>query len=58
MIRENQRFLNILQVIFDVIVISFSLYLAWYIRVKTDLIGPGSDVWGYPNMPYPYYSSS
>jgi len=46
MIRENQRFLNILQVIFDVIVISFSLYLAWYIRVKTDLLGPGFDVWG------------
>ncbi len=25
-----------------------ALYLAWYIRVKTDLLGPGFDVWGIP----------
>jgi Undecaprenyl-phosphate glucose phosphotransferase len=46
MIRENQRFLNVLQVFFDIMVLTFSLYLAWYIRVKTDLVGPGFDIWG------------
>ena len=48
MIRENQRFLNFLQVFFDIIVLTLSLYLAWYIRVKTDLVGLGFDVWGMP----------
>ena len=46
MIRENQRLLNMLQIIFDVIVISLSLFLAWYIRVKTDILGQGFDTWG------------
>ena len=46
MIRENQRFLNVLQIFFDMTVLTFSLYLAWYIRVKTDLVGPGFDIWG------------
>ena len=46
MIRENQKFLNILQVILDVIILSFSLYLAWFIRVKTHLLGVGNDTWG------------
>ena len=48
MIRENQRFLNVLQVILDIFVLTFSLYLAWYIRVKTNLVGPGFDIWGIP----------
>ncbi len=46
MIRENQRMLNTLQVFFDIIILTLSLYLAWYIRVKTDLLGPGFDTWG------------
>ena len=48
MIRENQRTLATLQVVFDIIVMGLALYLAWYIRVKTDLLGPGFDVWGIP----------
>ncbi|WP_048190926.1 undecaprenyl-phosphate glucose phosphotransferase [Methanobacterium sp. SMA-27] len=48
MIRENQRLLNILQIILDAVVLTLALYFAWYIRVKTDLLGPGFDVWGIP----------
>ena len=48
MIRENQRLLNILQIILDAVVLTIALYFAWYIRVKTDFLGPGFDVWGIP----------
>jgi len=46
MIRENQKFLNILLVIIDLCVISFSLFFAWYIRFQTELLGIGVDNWG------------
>lgn len=46
MIRENQRFFNVLLVIVDLVVISFALFFAWYIRFKTDILGVGVDNWG------------
>jgi Undecaprenyl-phosphate glucose phosphotransferase len=46
MIRENQRFLNILLVIVDMIVVSLALFTAWYIRFQTTLLGVGVDNWG------------
>lgn len=46
MIRENQKFLNILLIIIDLCVISFSLFFAWYIRFQTELLGIGVDNWG------------
>jgi len=48
MIRENQRTLTTLQVLFDVVAMTLALYLAWFIRVKTDILGQGFDVWGIP----------
>ncbi len=40
MIKENQRILNTLLVVIDVLVILFSLVLAYYVRFKTTLFGP------------------
>lgn len=37
MIKENQRFLNILQVILDILVLIIALCLAWYIRAEIDI---------------------
>jgi len=48
MIKENQKTLATLQVVFDIVVMTLALYLAWYIRVKTNLLGPGFDVWALP----------
>ena len=48
MIRENQRTLATLQVVFDIVVMTLALYIAWYIRVKTNLLGQGFDVWELP----------
>lgn len=39
MIKENQRILNSLLVVIDVLVILFSLVLAYYVRFKTTLFG-------------------
>ncbi len=43
---ENQKYINIVLVIFDMIVIAFSLFFAWYIRFQTNLLGVGVDNWG------------
>ncbi|UTB33069.1 MAG: undecaprenyl-phosphate glucose phosphotransferase [Methanobacterium sp. ERen5] len=48
MIRENQRTITTLQVLFDVLAMTLALYLAWFIRVKTDILGLGFDVWALP----------
>ena len=40
MIKENQRILNTLLVVIDVLVILFSLVLAYFVRFKTTLFGP------------------
>ncbi|WP_295617977.1 undecaprenyl-phosphate glucose phosphotransferase [uncultured Methanobrevibacter sp.] len=40
MIKENQRILNAILVILDVLVILFSLGLAYFVRFKTTLFGP------------------
>ena len=40
MIRENQRILNAILVVIDIIVILISLVLAYYVRFKTTLFGP------------------
>ena len=40
MIKENQRILNSLLVVIDVLVILFSLVLAYYVRFKTTIFGP------------------
>ncbi len=45
MIRENQRLLNILLVLIDIVVISLALFIAWFIRFKTTLFGVGVDNW-------------
>ena len=45
MIRENQRLLNLLLVLIDILVISFALFFAWFIRFKTTLLGVGIDSW-------------
>ena len=45
MIRENQRLLNLLLVLIDIMVISFALFFAWFIRFKTTLLGEGIDSW-------------
>ena len=37
---ENQRILNVILVVIDIIVILFSLVLAYYVRFKTTLFGP------------------
>lgn len=46
MIRENQKFLNILLIITDMIVVSLALFTAWYIRFQTTLVGVGVENWG------------
>lgn len=53
LIRENQRLFNLLLVIIDILVISFSLFLAWYIRFETDLLGFGKGVWGFNHYMMP-----
>ena len=40
MIRENQRILNMILIIIDVLVILVSLLLAYFVRFKTTLFGP------------------
>ncbi len=45
MIRENQRLLNLLLVLIDIMVISLALFFAWFIRFKTTLLGVGIDSW-------------
>ena len=40
MIKENQRILNAILVVIDIIVILISLVLAYYVRFKTTLFGP------------------
>lgn len=40
MIKENQRILNAVLVIIDIIVILLSLVLAYYVRFKTTIFGP------------------
>ena len=50
MIKENQRTLNAILVLIDVVVVVFSLLLAHYIRFKTTLFGP---IGG--SLPFSYY---
>ena len=40
MIKENQRILNAILVVIDIIVILLSLVLAYYVRFKTTIFGP------------------
>ncbi len=40
MIRENQRILNAILIIIDILVILFALVLAYYVRFKTTIFGP------------------
>lgn len=40
MIRENQRIFNGILIVIDILVILFSLVLAYYVRFKTTLFGP------------------
>ena len=47
MIRQNQRAFNLLLVLIDMVVISFSLVLAWFIRFQTNLLGFGQSTWGF-----------
>ncbi|WP_048188038.1 undecaprenyl-phosphate glucose phosphotransferase [Methanobacterium paludis] len=45
MIRENQRFLNMIFVCIDMAILAFSLIFAWYIRFETSLL-PFKNNWG------------
>ena len=47
MIRENQRILNVLLVLLDVLVISISLCCSFWLRFKTTLFGPLGGHLGY-----------
>ena len=47
MIRENQRILNVLLVLLDVLVISISLMCSFWLRFKTTLFGPLGGHLGY-----------
>ncbi len=47
MIRENQRILNVLLVLLDVLVISISLICSFWLRFKTTLFGPLGGHLGY-----------
>lgn len=50
MIKQNQRFLNTILILIDVIVVLFSLILSYYIRFKTTLFGPLGG-----SLPFSYY---
>ncbi len=47
MIRENQRYFNVLQIILDLVVISLALIFAWIIRFETSLFTFGHSGWGF-----------
>ena len=47
MIRENQRILNVLLVLLDVLVVSISLICSFWLRFKTTLFGPLGGHLGY-----------
>ncbi|QUH23758.1 undecaprenyl-phosphate glucose phosphotransferase [Methanobacterium alkalithermotolerans] len=47
MIKENQRFFNVGLVLIDLLIISFSLFLAWEVRFTTGLFGLGESVWNF-----------
>ena len=40
MIRENQKWLNYVMVLLDILVISLSLAVSWWLRFKTTIFGP------------------
>lgn len=40
MIRENQKWLNYVMVLLDILVISLSLAISWWMRFKTTIFGP------------------
>ena len=40
MIRENQKWLNYVMVLLDILVISLSLAVSWLLRFKTTIFGP------------------
>ncbi|HTX61949.1 MAG TPA: undecaprenyl-phosphate glucose phosphotransferase, partial [Methanobacterium sp.] len=48
MIKENQKYFNFILVLADVVVIIFSLILAWYLRFETHVFGGmGISGWGF-----------
>ena len=53
LIRENQGIFNSLLVTIDIVVITFSLILAWFIRFETNLLGFGSSAWGFKHYIMP-----
>lgn len=53
LIRENQRLFNLMLMIIDVLVIIFSLVLAWYVRFETDLLGFGRGVFAFEHYMIP-----
>ncbi|AXV38093.1 MAG: undecaprenyl-phosphate glucose phosphotransferase [Methanobacterium sp. BRmetb2] len=53
MIRQNQSFFNVIMIFLDMLVITFSLILAWYIRFETDLLGFGHGTWGFDHYMSP-----
>lgn len=50
LIRENQRYFNLMLVVMDMAVITLSLVIAWYVRFQTSLFGElGRSGWGFAN---------
>jgi Undecaprenyl-phosphate glucose phosphotransferase len=47
MIRENQRFLNMVRVIIDLVVITSAFVVAWLIRFETSFFGLSQEQWGF-----------
>ena len=47
MIKQNQQIFNILLGVLDIMVISFALVLAWYIRFETQIFGFNDSIWAF-----------
>jgi Undecaprenyl-phosphate glucose phosphotransferase len=54
MIRENQKYFNLILIVADSIVIILALILAWYLRFRTSIFGDmGESGWGFVNYMIP-----
>ena len=54
MIRENQKYFNLILIVADITVIIFSLILAWYLRFQTSIFGDfGESGWGFTHYMIP-----
>lgn len=47
MIRENQRLLNMIRMLMDLVVITFAFVVAWILRFETPFFGLGKEAWAF-----------